>query len=191
MTLSTPVVQIIDRDPVAVDVGQRISEAVRLLSMERFHHLPVVKGRQLVGILSATDLIELGTANVGSAKIKYADAVRLDEHHRIEDVMQKDLITIGHRATVGEAARKLSAGGYHSLPVIDDHGDLIGIVTTTDLVGHMLDAPAHAELPAAAGRRLRLLEDVLAAAQHYLHSGQGAREHAALERAIEAARTSD
>lgn len=188
MALSTPIVQILDRDPVAVDVEQRISEAIRLLSSERYHHLPVVDGRRLVGLLSATDIIELSTLHTGGRKMEYAAAVELDKRYRIEDVMKTDLITITHRATVGEAAQQLSPGGYHALPVVDEHGNLIGIVTTTDLIGHMLEAPPLAPLPAAVEQRSGLLEQVLVAAQHYLNSGQGAREHAELLRAVNAAR---
>jgi CBS domain-containing protein len=187
MALSTPIVQIIDRDPVAVDVEQRISEAIRLLSSERYHHLPVVDGQRLVGLLSATDIIELSTLHTGSRKMEYAAAVELDKQYRIEDVMKTDLITITDRATVGEAAQKLSPGGYHALPVVDEHGDLIGIVTTTDLISHMLVGPSHEPVPAAVQHRAELLEQVLEAARHYLNSGQGAREHAQLLRAVEAA----
>jgi CBS domain-containing protein len=188
MTLSTPVVQIIDRDPVAVDVEQQISEAIRLLSSERFHHLPVVDGRKLVGLLSATDIVELSASLTGSGRMEYSTAVKLDQQYRIKDLMRTDLITIGHRATVGEAAQKLSPGGYHALPVVDENGDLVGVVTTTDLIGHMLEAPAPAAPADTQAERLKRLERVLLAALHYLRSGQGAREHAELERAVEAAR---
>ena len=189
MSLSTPIVQIIDLDPVAVDIEQRISEAVRLLSSERFHHLPVVDGRRLVGLLSATDILELKHAAPIEGESDYAAAAELDKHYRVEDVMQRDLVTITHQATVGDAARMLSAGGFHSLPVVDEKSQLVGIVTTTDLIGHMLAAPTSSGVPAAVRRRLDLLEKVLSAAQHYLRSGMGAQEHARLEQAVEAARS--
>ena len=186
MSIATPILQIIDRDPVAVDRRQKISDAVRALSSERFHHLPIVDDGKLVGLLSSADVLKLhAKLQLDSAA---ADIEALDRHYSLDDVMQKDVITLSHMATVGDAARTLSAGGFHALPVVDGKGHLLGIVTTTDLVGHMLDAEPEPAVPREAKDRLSLLEAVLTAAQHYLHSGMGAQEHARLERAIEAAR---
>jgi CBS domain-containing protein len=185
MPLSTPILQIIDRDPISLDVKQKVSDAAHALSTERFHHLPIVDGRRLVGMLSATDLLRLNTSMTGDPDTVTPDFI--DRHYRLEDVMQKDLITVSDRATVGDAAKALSAGGFHAVPVVDAREHLVGLVTTTDLVAHMLEAPPQA-MPAAAEQRLQLLERVYQAAQHYLHSGMGAQEHTRLERAIEAVR---
>jgi len=186
MPLSTPIVQIIDRDPIVVDVNQKVSDAARALSTERFHHLPVVDGETLVGMLSATDMLKLNASQMegdDSATLAF-----LDRHYRLEDIMQQSVITVSHFATVADAAQMLSAGGFHAVPVVDAKDRLIGIVTTTDLIGHMLEAAPNADLPAAAAQRLKLLEHVLSAAQHFLHSGMASQEHTRLERAIEAAR---
>jgi CBS domain-containing protein len=59
--------------------------------------------------------------------------------------MQRDVVSIGDRTRVRDAARKLSAGGFHSLPVVDEHGGLVGIVTTTDLITCVLGVPSVAE----------------------------------------------
>jgi len=185
MPLSTPILQIIDRDPITVDVKQKVSDAARALSTERFHHLPILNGRRLVGMLSAMDLLKLNASVTGDPDAVTSDFI--DRHYRLEDVMQKDVITVSDRATVGDAARALSAGGFHAVPVVDVRDNLFGVVTTTDLVAHMLEAPAQA-LPAAEQQRLQLLERVYQAAQHYLHSGMAAQEHTRLERAIEAVR---
>lgn len=186
MALETPIVQIIDRDPIRVDVKQDVSFAVRALSSERFHHLPIVAGEILVGMLSATDMLKLNASVMGGDDALDMDF--LDRHFRLEEIMQKNVITVSHLATVGDAARILSAGGFHSVPVVDTKDQLLGIVTTTDLVAHMLEAPPHTDVPPAVQQRLKLLEQVLSAAQHYIHSGMGSQEHARLERAIEAAR---
>lgn len=186
MSLATPIIQIIDRDPITIDVRQKLSEAAQLLSGQRFHHLPVVDGNRLVGILSATDMLRLDATSDSATHSAYLAA--LDASYEIEDIMQHDVITVSHLATIGDAARLLSAGGFHSVPVVDQHNHVLGVITTTDLVEHMLAAEPAREAPSAGSERLRALEQVLQAAQNYLHSGLASPEHQRLERAIEAAR---
>ena len=186
MPLNTPIVQLIDRDAVTVEVGRPISEAFRALSGGRFHHLPVVDDGRLIGILSSVDLLRLDAAvNAGE------DATLLeilDRSYRVEDLMHTDIITVSHRATVADAARLLSAGGFHAVPVLDSHDRLLGIVTTTDLIAHMLQAPPRDDVPSSLQHRLEALEHVYRSAQLYLQSGMALTEHEQLERALAEAR---
>jgi CBS-domain-containing membrane protein len=184
--LSTPIIQLIDRDPVSIDIGQKLSDAFRILLAGRIHHLPVVSNDVLVGMLSTSDMLELkSTALIGDDA---ASAEYLDRYHTIESAMSKDVLTVSHRATVADAARQLSAGGFHSLPVVDQDNSLVGIVTTTDLIRHILEAPPKPDLPDNLKRQMQALERVRKAAQAFLHSGMAATEHQKLERALEAAR---
>ena len=50
------------------------------------------------------------------------------------DVMTKDIITVKRGTTVRELAELFTVKRVSSFPVVDDDGDLIGIVTETDLV---------------------------------------------------------
>ena len=38
-----------------------------------------------------------------------------------------------------EAAKALADGSFHSLPVVEANGDLVGLVTTTDLIRYLLE----------------------------------------------------
>ena len=53
--------------------------------------------------------------------------------------MQNHPVTIGVEGTVRDAARLLSTGGFHSLPVVGYDGRLQGIVTSTDLIRLLVD----------------------------------------------------
>jgi len=184
--VTTPVIQLIDRDPVSIDISHKLSEAYRILMAGRIHHLPVVSGQMLVGMLSTTDMLQLkSSALVGDDD---ASLERLDRHYAIADVMRRKLITISQRATVSDAARQLSAGGFHSLPVVSADNHFVGIVTTTDLVRHLLEAPPKLDLPEDLKQRLRSLEQVRRAAEAYLHSGLATQEHQRLRVALDAAR---
>jgi len=43
-------------------------------------------------------------------------------------------------ATVRDACQELARGGFHCLPVVDAHGALLGLVTTSDLIRALLEA---------------------------------------------------
>ena len=183
MNLDTPITHLMVPDPITVEVGQSLADVRRALSGERIHHLPVLQHGKLVGMISFNDLLEYGAADPEAATAGY-----LDQHLSIRSVMCRDVIGIGHRATVGEAARLLSAGGFHALPVVDDDQHLHGLLTSTDLIDFLLEAGSEAPRPINSELRLKALEHVFKAAELFLHSGLAETEHARLERAIDAAR---
>lgn len=50
------------------------------------------------------------------------------------NIANREVVTIGPNNTISEAVQKLSLHNRGSLPVIDDHGHLIGIITERDIV---------------------------------------------------------
>jgi CBS domain-containing protein len=53
---------------------------------------------------------------------------------KVKDIMTKDVVTVTKETTVMELAGLFANRHLSSLPVLDTNGDLIGIVTETDLV---------------------------------------------------------
>lgn len=124
-------------DVMTIHLAQKVSDARRLLAEQPFDHLPVLSGTKLVGMLSSRDLLRI-TFDAKNADARSVDAV-LDHSFALEDVMTKNLTTIRGIDTIRHAAELLANGRFDSLPVVDDGGDLVGIVTTTDLIRYLLD----------------------------------------------------
>lgn len=118
-----------------VQIHQKLSEVRRIFIENQLHHVPVVNDRKLVGLISTTDILRLnlGALNANSWSI---DMI-LDQQFTIEQVMQKNLVTIDINSTVRKAAHLLSDGVFHSLPVVDKDNNLIGIITSTDLIRYL------------------------------------------------------
>jgi CBS domain-containing protein len=53
---------------------------------------------------------------------------------RVEDVMTRDVITVGPETTVHEAAALMVTRGVSGLPVVDDAGHVVGVVSEGDLI---------------------------------------------------------
>lgn len=121
---------------VTVHHGDPISKVRRLMQTTGIHHIPVVSGESLVGIISWSDILNLSFGQAFGADERAVDAV-LDHSVTLEQAMKKDPVTLPHDGYVRQAAEILAEGGFHSLPVVSD-GKLVGIVTSTDLIKYLL-----------------------------------------------------
>lgn len=137
MKQNEPVSKIMSLELKTVQVGQKLSEARKLLTEEAFDHVPVLDGNKLVGMLSTNNLMRL-TFDAGNADLRSMDAV-LDHQFTIEHVMKKDLITIKSTETVRHAAELLVKGSHQTLSVVEEGEVLVGLVTSTDLIRYLLD----------------------------------------------------
>ena len=120
-----------------VHVEQKLSEVRQLLSDNSIHHVPVLSGDAIVGLISATDMLKMTFTAYGGDDRSF-DAY-LDHEFTIEDVMTRDLTTVTNHTPIREVALVLSEGGFNSLPIVDDQGKFLGLVTTKDLARHVHD----------------------------------------------------
>ena len=132
-----PVSKIMTTDVVTVHHGDSLSKARRQFEEHHVHHLPVVSGEKLIGIISWNDLMRVAFGDLKDQDVRSLDA-QLDHTYQLEEVMQSEPISIGANQTIGDAAQKLRSGDYHSLPVVNGE-NLVGIVTSSDLIGYLAD----------------------------------------------------
>jgi CBS domain-containing protein len=133
---NAPITTVMTADPVTVDRNDPISEAYAILKRAPFHHLPVMDGDEPVGLISSTDILELAYDVEGTDERNLM--VFLDHQFNMDDAMSTTLISVPDSSTVRDAAQMLADGKIHSVLVLGSNGMLEGIVTTTDLVRHLL-----------------------------------------------------
>ena len=136
MKKRVPVTQIMTKNVVTISTQDDLVTAEEIFKKNKIRHIPVTNGNEVLGMLSYTDLM----------RISFADAIDEDEQEvdtmvynmfTIEQVMVKDVICVSPKATVQEVAAFLSQKEFHALPVVDND-ELVGIVTTTDLINYLL-----------------------------------------------------
>ena len=125
-----PIVQVMTPDPATIGPQSSAAEARRLLNSNVINHLPVVENGRLVGIVSSSDFLKLHLLD-GKLPI-VSDAT-------VNQIMETKVVVVNKNATLRDAVEKLSVGGFHALPVIDRKRHLVGMVTSSDLIG-MLDS---------------------------------------------------
>lgn len=132
------VTRIMTTNPKAIHLKTPISEIGKIFSEEKFHHLPVVNGKELIGIVSDFDLIRVSFEGSFGVTDKNAVYSVLDHMLDISAIMTRDPLCISEKATIRDAAEKLSTGDFHALPVVNDDHELVGIVTSKDLIDYLM-----------------------------------------------------
>lgn len=120
----------------SIGLHEPVSEALRLLAAHPMHHLPVVDGLELSGMLSAADMLKLEYFLPKSGTQSSAEL--LNDRFRLDTIMRRPVITVGPDDTIAEAASRMESHGIHALPVVDEKNHLLGVVTTTDIMQALL-----------------------------------------------------
>ena len=105
-------------DPITVDPGQKVAEALQVMEKYRISGLPVTRNGKLVGILTNRDL-----------------RFETNFEQRIEKVMTKDrLVKVPVGTTLEEAKKILHKNRIEKLLVVDRANNLRGLITIKDIL---------------------------------------------------------
>jgi len=129
-----PISEVMSTDIVTVHEKQSLHEVAQLIEKNSIRHVPVVSGKTIIGMLSKTDLDKISFVNTVDGEQL---TTLMYDVLTIAQVMTKNVLTIEHKDTIYDAALLLSENEFHALPVMDEE-ELVGIVTTTDLIKFLL-----------------------------------------------------
>ena len=124
---------------VTVTPETSFKEAVRLLRSRRVSGLPVVdlKG-QLVGIVTEADLLNKVEKREPDAYVLDSKRHRLDRSRAaaldVASAMSREVTSVRPDFPLARAAREMHTRGFKRLPVVDESGRLVGIVSRGDLL---------------------------------------------------------
>ena len=135
--LDTPVKEIMVTDLITVEKSKSMSDVNKLFETNQLHHLPIVEGDKLVGIISLHDHLRISYGFVMGSEEAEEINENVYSYLTIEQVMTENPITITPESTVKEAAAHFNNNMFHALPVVQ--GDkLVGMITTLDLLNFLM-----------------------------------------------------
>ena len=123
-------------NPVTTTPDMGVFEAFELMKNEGVQRLPVLDNDgNLVGIISEKNI----TSAAADRKVSIVEFALLLSKIKVGDVMTKEVITVSIDDPVELAARKMSDNDISILPVVDNDGKLVGIVSRSDLFRLLLE----------------------------------------------------
>lgn len=146
MTIDRSIQEIMTRDVVAVTVATPVSDVARLLWKHKLTGVPVLEGRRVVGVVTEYDLIARQSEWDAPLYVVFLDAfLRVpgtgdeEQLRRIlattaGQLMSAPAITLTPDATVQDAATLMYERRVNPVPIVDDAGELVGIVSRSDIV---------------------------------------------------------
>jgi CBS domain-containing membrane protein/CBS domain-containing protein len=114
-------------DPVTVQPTAPVGEVWKTMAERRFRHMLVSdEANRLLGLVSQRDLIAVAdSAGLG---------IDGDDDRPISELMQSSVVTVRPECCAAEAARYMLSSKHSCLPVVDDGGVLVGILTEADFL---------------------------------------------------------
>jgi CBS domain-containing protein len=130
--------KIMSRKVVSVSADDTLRIVSEVMELGRVRHMPVVKGGDLVGVVSERDLLRASLSSVMG--IDRAEQQAFLEGVKISEVMSSPAISVSPETPVQGAARLMAEHKIGCLPVLEE-GKLVAIVTETDVLGVLAAMP--------------------------------------------------
>jgi CBS domain-containing protein len=113
--------------PQAIDAGRTVRDAVEQLKAANVGCLLVTRDGKLVGLFTERDLL-----------IRVL-AAGLPLSVPLSECMTPDPVTVGPKDSVRTAIQRMQGGGYRHLPVIDEAGRPVGILSVKRVVRYLVE----------------------------------------------------
>jgi acetoin utilization protein AcuB len=122
--------------PLTVSPETPVLEALRLLKERGFRRLPVVEGSKLVGIVTDKDLKDAMPSKATTLSVWELNY--LLSKLTVREVMASPVLTVNPLETLEDAALRMQERKLGGMPVLDNAGALVGILTITDVLGALV-----------------------------------------------------
>jgi CBS domain-containing protein len=109
-------------ETIAVSSNTTIKEAAKIMKEDNIGSIVILDGDKIAGIVTEKDII----SHVDNLKDK------------VSKIMSNQVITIDESENIDNAAELMAKNKIKHLPVVNDK-EVVGIVTTTDLIKHCDD----------------------------------------------------
>jgi CBS domain-containing protein len=108
------------RDPVLISPDRSIVEASKILIQHKIRRLPVVEGKELVGLITVADIVRV------------AEGMNIEES--IEPYLEKETVVLWSEMPLPVAGSIMEFAAVEACPVIDTGLKLVGMISDRDLI---------------------------------------------------------
>ena len=105
-----------------VDADSSVAHALTLMRRRNIHSLMVALGEKDFGIVTSTDIRD-----------KIAGAERDPKQTTVREIMTAPVITATPDMSLKDCSLRMQSHGVHHLPVVDERGMIVGMVSANDV----------------------------------------------------------
>lgn len=131
MDILAPVSTIMTRDLLTVNPKDALKLVKEIFDTKSIHHIPVVRYKKIVGIISLMDLRFFLKGARSEKEKEYNES--LLEKYCAEDIMTKGLAKLESTDRINVTLEVFKENLFHAIPVVDNE-ELVGIITTYDII---------------------------------------------------------
>lgn len=117
---------------VTVAPEEPLSKVKEIFDTHKFHHIPVVRFREIVGLISKTDFEHFMGGASHYDEDRFVNNLRL-ERTPVSEIMTKRLGKVAPDDRINVVLEVFLVNRFHALPVVEN-GELVGIITPFDIM---------------------------------------------------------
>ncbi len=118
---------------ITINSGSTIKSAMEKIIGNGFRRLPVIEDDQVIGIVTAMDIVKFFDPRVLFKKIVSSD-IREALNKTVDEIMSKELVTVHPNDDLSVVVNKMLDKNVSSALVVDDNMRLLGIITERDVL---------------------------------------------------------
>lgn len=151
MNVLAPVKTIMSSNLITVAPQDKLTTVKEIFDQHHIHHIPVVRFKEMVGLISKTDFLYFIRGFTRNEEDRFVNEARL-RAYTAEDIMTTGLAKIDPEERINVALTIFLENRFHAVPIVNEEKELVGIVTTFDIIKALADEPVTAEQILAANR---------------------------------------
>ena len=144
MNVLAPVKSIMSTNLLTVAPGDKLTALKEVFDEHKIHHVPVVRYKKLVGLVSKTDFLHFLRGFNRNEEDRFVNEARMRAYN-VEDIMTKGIAKLSPTERIDVALEIFLENRFHAIPVVDEEGNLEGILTTFDIIKAVAESKVSAK----------------------------------------------
>jgi len=135
MNLLATVQTIMSTDLITIKKDDTLKMVEDIFRKNKIHHIPVLEGQKLVGIVSKSDYLFFKRGFNDQKEDNRIDLFRL-KTHKASEIMTEGLATLDFDQKINVALEIFKENLFHAIPILKDN-QLVGMLTTYDIINNL------------------------------------------------------
>jgi acetoin utilization protein AcuB len=118
---------------ITVNPEDKLSRIQEIFDQNNIHHLPVVRFKEIIGLVSKTDFLHFIRGFNQNEEDRFVNEARM-RAYTAQDIMTTGLAKLNPNDRINVALELFMVNRFHAIPIVAEGNELVGILTTFDII---------------------------------------------------------